>query len=159
MKKMWLTITACLVGGVLLSAAEPQTPAAPPPPPPADEAPWTFLQLSFGTDLPADAATTKVYGVKIGAPASGGPAPVYGVEGSVLLAGTEKVTGLQGSLITADAKEVTGIQLSLVNFSIRVAGVQIGIVNFAEDEAIQIGILNFIKNSSVPCLPVMNIRL
>ena len=89
-------------------------------------------------------------------PASGGPAPVYGVESSILYAGTDEVNGVQASLITTDSKETTGLQFSLVNFSVKVAGLQLGIVNIADDEAFQLGIVNIIRNSPMPCLPIVN---
>ncbi len=147
----------CVCGAV---AAEPAVPAKPVPQPAVAEVPrdydWTFIAFSFGTEIPADAATTSVYGVKIGVPAGGGPAPVYGVEASVLYAGTDEVNGVQTSLITTDSKRTTGLQFSLVNFSVKVAGLQLGIVNIADDEAFQLGVVNIIRNSSVPCLPIVN---
>lgn len=74
-------------------------------------------------------------------------------------AGTDKVVGIQTSLISTVSEETTGLQFSLVNFSVKVAGVQLGIVNVADDESLQIGLLNFIKNSPVFCLPIVNVRL
>ena len=70
-----------------------------------------------------------------------------------------KVVGIQTSLISTVSEETTGLQFSLVNFSVKVAGVQLGIVNVADDESLQIGLLNFIKNSPVFCLPIVNVRL
>ena len=66
------------------------------------------------------------------------------------------MNGLQCSLIACDAQEVTGIQFSLVNMSVKVCGLQLGIVNFADDETFQIGLLNFIENGPVFCLPIVN---
>ncbi|MGF0038164.1 LA_2272 family surface repeat-containing protein [Victivallis vadensis] len=120
---------------------------------------WSFITLAFTPTQPAAAATTTVCGVKVGLPMSGGPAPVYGVEASVFNAGTDKVVGIQTSLISTVSEETTGLQFSLVNFSVKVAGVQLGIVNVADDESLQIGLLNFIKNSPVFCLPIVNVRL
>ena len=119
---------------------------------------WTFIAFAFGTDLPKEAATTSVYGVKVGIPASGGPAPVYGVEASVLWAGSDNIYGFQGSLIAADSKNLNGLQLSLVNFGVDVAGIQIGIVNFSENSGLQFGLLNHIKNSPIPWLPLINCK-
>ncbi len=118
---------------------------------------WTFLSFSFTPDVPEDAAYTTVYGVKVGVPITGGPAPVNGVDAAIFYAGTDEVNGLQASLISTGGKWVTGIQFSLVNFSISVAGLQLGIVNVAEEEAFQIGLLNFIKGGSVYCLPIINV--
>gem|GEM_PF-1304763 len=118
--------------------------------------PWTFINLQFFPGVPTDAGYMQTNGVKVGAPVSAGEAPVYGVEASVLWAGTDEVNGLQCSLIACDAQEVTGIQFSLVNMSVKVCGLQLGIVNFADDETFQIGLLNFIENGPVFCLPIVN---
>jgi len=124
----------------------------------AEEESWSFFEPAFTPEIPYDAANTKICGVKAGLPCSGGVKPVYGVEGSVVYAGTENVTGLQCSLITAKAVKVSGLQLSLLNFSVKVAGVQLGIVNIADDSAFQIGIVNIIKNSPLTFFPVINFR-
>ncbi len=125
---------------------------------PAENYGWTFIAFAFGTDLPSDAATTSVYGVKVGVPASGGPAPVYGVEASVLWAGTDSVDGVQCSLIATESEALNGLQLALVNFGKQVAGLQLGIVNFSKDSAFQIGLLNHIENSCVPWMPFINCK-
>ena len=160
MKKSLLLLAVTALSVFSAVAAEPAAPAKSAPQPAVAEPPrdydWTFIAFSFGKDIPVDAATTSVYGVKIGVPASGGPAPVYGVEGSILYAGTDEVNGVQASLITTDSKETTGLQFSLVNFSVKVAGLQLGIVNIADDEAFQLGIVNIIRNSPMPCLPIVN---
>lgn len=162
MKKSFLFLAAFALSLCGAVAAEPAAPAKTAPQPAVAEPPrdydWTFIAFSFGTDVPADAATTSVYGVKIGVPATGGPAPVYGVDASILYAGTDEVNGVQTSLITTDSKKTTGLQFSLVNFSVKVAGLQLGIVNVADDEAFQLGLVNIIRNSSVPCLPILNVR-
>lgn len=162
MKKSFLFLAAFALSLCGAVAAEPAAPAKTAPQPAVAEPPrdydWTFIAFSFGTDIPADAATTSVYGVKIGVPATGGPAPVYGVDASILYAGTDEVNGVQASLITTDSKKTTGLQFSLVNFSVKVAGLQLGIVNVADDEAFQLGLVNIIRNSSVPCLPILNVR-
>ncbi len=143
---------------VVEEAAPPVTTAKSAPAPAIQNYNWTFIAFSFGTDLPKEAATTAVYGVKVGAPASGGPAPVYGVEASVLWAGSDNIYGFQGSLIAAESKNLNGLQLSLVNFGVDVAGIQIGIVNFSENSGLQFGLLNHIKNSSIPWLPLINCK-
>lgn len=70
-------------------AAEPAAPAGTTQQPTVAEAPrdydWTFIAFSFGTDIPADAATTSVYGVKIGIPASGGRAGRMVSKGAIRL--------------------------------------------------------------------------
>ncbi len=160
MKKSFLFLAAFALSLCGAVAAEPAAPAKTAPQPAVAEPPrdydWTFIAFSFGTDIPADAATTSVYGVKIGVPATGGPAPVYGVDASILYAGTDEVNGVQTSLITTDSKKTTGLQFSLVNFSVKVAGLQLGIVNVADDEAFQLGLVNIIRNSPMPCLPIVN---
>ncbi len=124
----------------------------------AAEEEWDVFAISFTDEVPVNAATTTIYGVKVGVPITAGPAPVYGVDCAVGWAGTQKVSGFQGSLGVADCKELSGLQLSLVNFGVKIAGVQLGVVNISEETAFQIGILNIIKKSPVVALPVINCR-
>lgn len=154
MKKQFLTMAVLALLALGVSAAEPA--AAPVPAGVPQSYPWTFINLQFFPEAPSDAGVTETYGVKIGAPISAGEAPVNGVEASVLWAGSDEVNGLQCSLITCQAEEVTGIQFSLVNMSVKVCGLQLGIVNFADDETFQIGLLNFVENGPVFCLPIVN---
>ena len=154
MKKQFLTMAVLALLALGVSAAEPA--AAPVPVGVPQSYPWTFINLQFFPEAPSDAGVTETYGVKIGAPISAGEAPVNGVEASVLWAGSDEVNGLQCSLITCQAEEVTGIQFSLVNMSVKVCGLQLGIVNFADDETFQIGLLNFVENGPVFCLPIVN---
>ncbi|MBR7104324.1 MAG: hypothetical protein IKC65_05225 [Lentisphaeria bacterium] len=119
---------------------------------------WDIFALSFTENAPADSALTDIYGIKVGAPISGGPAPVYGVEASVLWAGTLDVKGVKCSLIGTDGSSGAGLQLAIVNFIHRWSGLQLGIFNYATDESFQIGLVNIIKNSPVPFLPIINCR-
>lgn len=155
MRKIFLSLMTVALSalGVFAAAPAQQTaPAAIPPP----SYPWTFINLQFFPEVPTDANVTQTNGVKVGIPVTDGPAPVYGIEASVLWAGTDEVNGLQCSLIACEAKKVTGIQFSLVNMSVTVNGLQLGIVNYAEDETFQIGLVNFIENGPVFCLPILN---
>ena len=154
MKKQFLTMAVLALLALGVSAAEPA--AAPVPAGVPQSYPWTFINLQFFPEAPSDAGVTETYGVKVGAPISAGEAPVNGVEASVLWAGSDEVNGLQCSLITCQAEEVTGIQFSLVNMSVKVCGLQLGIVNFADDETFQIGLLNFVENGPIFCLPIVN---
>ena len=154
MKNQFLTMAVLALLALGVSAAEPA--AAPVPAGVPQSYPWTFINLQFFPEAPSDAGVTETYGVKVGAPISAGEAPVNGVEASVLWAGSDEVNGLQCSLITCQAEEVTGIQFSLVNMSVKVCGLQLGIVNFADDETFQIGLLNFVENGPVFCLPIVN---
>ena len=175
MRKFFLSMATLASLALTASAAGPgvpgQGPQPPPPPPgnpervmpprplPPPSYPWTFINLQFFPGIPTDAECTQTNGVKVGAPITTGKAPVFGVEGSVLWAGTEEVNGLQCSLIACDAKEVTGIQFSLVNMSVTVCGLQLGIVNYASDKTFQIGLLNFVEDGPVFCLPILNFNL
>ena len=73
MKKSFLSLAVMALCVCCAVAAEPAAPAGTTQQPTVAEAPrdydWTFIAFSFGTDIPADAATTSVYGVKIGIPA------------------------------------------------------------------------------------------
>ena len=170
MKKFFLSMTTFALLALGAAAApvqqpQPATPApqpqpvvpAPPLPPPSY--PWTFINLQFFPTVPPNAGTTQTNGVKVGAPITDGEAPVFGLEASVFWAGTDETNGIQCSLIACDAKKVTGIQFSLVNMSVSVCGVQIGIVNYAQDKTFQIGLLNFIKNGPIFFIPFVNYNL
>ena len=119
---------------------------------------WDIFTLSFTENAPADAALIDTYGIKVGAPISGGSAAVYGVEGAVLWAGTENVYGVKCSLIATDGKTGAGLQLALLNFIDRFSGLQLGIFNYAKNEAFQLGLINIIENSPVKFLPIINCR-
>ncbi len=119
---------------------------------------WEWISIGFTEDVPSDAATTTVCGVKVGAPICGGTAPVYGVEAAVLWAGTECVNGFKGSLIACGGKEVKGLQFSLINLAEKVGGLQLGIFNSAKSQSFQIGILNHIEDACIPWMPVLNFK-
>ena len=111
--------------------------------------------FSAGGDAHLMANYTETYGVKGGAPFGVG-APVYGLEASVLGSLTDYVDGIQTSLIMTKGKEVNGLQFSLVNMVERLVGLQLGIVNLADDATFQLGILNYNENGILPLLPVLN---
>ena len=69
---------------------------------------------------------------------------------------TDYVDGIQTSLIMTKGKEVNGLQFSLVNMVERLVGLQLGIVNLADDATFQLGILNYNENGILPLLPVLN---
>ena len=119
---------------------------------------WDIFALMFTGNTPSDSALTDIYGVKAGAPICGGPSAVYGVEGAVFWAGTKDVNGLKCSLIATDGETGSGLQLALVNFIDKFAGLQLGVFNYAKNEAFQIGLVNIIENSPVKFLPFINCR-
>jgi len=77
---------------------------------------------------------------------------------SMIGARNEPSTGLQlGMINLADA--VTGVQCGLVNRAVAARGLQIGLFNIATDlYGVQIGALNIIEHSSVPFMPIVNMR-
>ena len=117
---------------------------------------WDIFALMFTGNTPAGSAMTDIYGVKAGAPISGGTGTVYGVEGAVLWAGTKEVNGIKCSLIGTDGTSGAGLQLAIVNFIDKFAGLQLGIFNYATDSAFQIGLINIIENSPVKFMPLVN---
>ena len=119
---------------------------------------WEFFSLSFIPGVPSDAETRTVCGIKVGVPISTGVAPVYGVEAGVFWAGTDDVAGIQCSLIGTMSKAVAGLQFALLNITDRMAGLQLGIVNIAEEQSFQLGLVNVIKNSPLPFFPIINFR-
>ena len=118
---------------------------------------WDIFALMFTEGTPAGSAQTEICGIKAGAPICGGAA-VYGIEGAVFWAGSREVYGLKCSLIASDGVKAGGLQLALLNFIGSISGLQLGIVNVAEDEGFQIGLVNIIKNSPVKFMPIINCR-
>lgn len=46
----------------------------------------------------------------------------------------------------------------MVNIVKKIYGLQLGVVNIAEDVSFQIGLINYIENSALPVFPVINVR-
>ena len=173
MKKMLLT--AVILSGCFLVAqaqevantAQPSKVTAAQPadlpavvPAPAAKSPVqadTF-QLGFYFDIPPETAYTDCHGIKVGAPICGGTGTVWGLETSVFASGTDNVNGVQCSVLVDKSKKVTGLQASIFNYSEKVDGLQFGVFNMAKDSAFQFGIINYIEGSSIPVLPVFNVR-
>lgn len=151
MKKVWLFLTAVFCA-VTVSAAESASQTK------VENPDWTFFNIVLVPGSPETGDTTEVYGLKLGLFGTGGEASVYGIDTAVCYAGTNNTTGIQTSLISTGGNFVRGLQFSIVNFSVKVAGLQLGIVNYAEQEAFQLGIVNIIEDSPVYCLPVINCR-
>ena len=100
-----------------------------------------------------------VYGFRIGAPvAFGNNSFVAGIELSILAGMSSEVYGLQAAPIFVSADHVEGIQFSVVNIVKKIYGLQLGVVNIAEDVSFQIGLINYIENSALPVFPVINVR-
>ena len=118
---------------------------------------WDIFSLMFTDGIPAGSAQTPVCGFKIGAPMCGG-AEVYGLEASLFWSGTKEVYGVKCSVIASGGAKAGGLQLALVNFIDAMSGLQLGIVNVAQDSAFQIGLVNIIKNSPVKFMPIINCR-
>lgn len=119
---------------------------------------WELLSIGFTETMPSDAATTTVCGFKLGVPICGGAAPVYGLEAAVFWSGTESVDGVKCSLIATGGNRVGGLQLALVNFAENVSGLQLGIFNSAKNSAFQLGLINHIENAPLPWLPILNVK-
>ena len=117
--------------------------------------PYEVVMVTFWYDTPTSSNINYTYGVKGGAPFGVG-APVYGLEASVIGSLTDFVDGVQTSLIVTKGKEVNGLQFSIVNLVDKLCGLQLGVLNIADDATVQIGILNFNKNGILPVLPVIN---
>ena len=70
-----------------------------------------------------------------------------------------RLRGLQCSAVVNSGNILDGVQLSAMNFSDTCRGLQIGVVNYANEmSGCQIGLCNIIRSSSVPILPVVNMR-
>ena len=140
MKKFFAVVAVSLMGVFSASAGE-----------------WDIFSLMFTEGIPAGSAQTPVCGFKIGAPFCGG-SPVYGIEAALLWAASKEAYGIKCSVIATGGEKAGGLQLSLVNFIKAMSGLQLGIVNVAEDSGFQLGLVNIIKNSPVKFMPVINCR-
>ena len=118
---------------------------------------WDIFSLMFTQGIPEGCAKTTVCGFKVGAPMCGG-ADVYGIEGSLFWSGSEEVYGIKCSVIATGGEKAAGLQLSLVNLIKDMSGLQLGIVNIADDTGFQLGLVNIIRNSPVKFMPIINCR-
>ena len=103
---------------------------------------------------------------------SGGYGWVHNWEAGIFSASTRKA-GIQSALILTNSEE-SAIQLSMLwnnsnqarcqisacNVGISISGVQLGLINIAEEKSIQIGVINIITNKKRAwrILPIFNIR-
>lgn len=61
-----------------------------------------------------------------------------------------------GAMNTVKTK-LTGMQVGVLNYAEDAAGLQIGLINTAESMVgMQIGLVNVIRDSPVPCIPILN---
>ncbi len=110
-----------------------------------------------------------VSGLKLGIPASGGDASVWGWELALLSASSRDVTGLQTSFLFNESSWVDGMQAALLVNQVRdqySSTVQFGLINLngslqfglvnASPDAVQFGFLNFNENCFLPVFPLVN---
>lgn len=119
---------------------------------------WDIFQLGFWFSNPKYQDTVGASGFRIGAPFCGGEAPVYGVEGALLGAGSDEIYGVQFGLFFAQADTVNGLQAGFYTSAREANGVQIGIVNFAKTKSFQIGLVNFIEDGVLPWCILFNFK-
>jgi len=112
----------------------------------------------FGSDATFFRISGVLKGLKVGAPICGGTGTVWGLETSVFASGTDHVNGIQCSILVDLSKKITGLQASIVNYCEDVKGMQFGVFNMAKNRAFQLGVINYIENSSIPIMPVINVR-
>jgi hypothetical protein len=139
-------------------AQESTPPPTPPPAASAEEVEWDILQLGFWFGNPKYQDVIGASGFRIGAPFCGGKAPVYGVEGALLGAGSNEVNGVQFGLFFAKADTINGLQAGFYTDTREVNGVQVGIVNFAKAKSFQIGLVNFIEDGVLPWCILFNFK-
>lgn len=118
--------------------------------------PYDIFQLGLWFDQPTDTKYTDVFGLKVGAPICSGDASVYGIETAVICGATREVNGLSACILWSDVEVMNGIQFSIVNIAKKCTGLQLSVVNYAEDSSFQLGILNYNKNGFLPWFPVIN---
>ena len=153
MKKFFiLTTIACLFAVCTLQAQEAKAQ-------PSQENDYEFFSRTVCPGGSTAPDSVDVYGFRIGAPvAFGNDSFVAGIELSILAGMSNEVYGLQAAPIFVSADHVEGIQFSVVNIVKKIYGLQLGVVNIAEDVSFQIGLINYIENSALPVFPVINVR-
>lgn len=114
-----------------------------------------FIFFCFFEGAPTNADITLTNGIKVGAPMSFG-APVNGLEASVFNSASSYVNGIQCSILVNTAKEVEGLQFGIANFLDNCYGLQLGIVNMAQQDSFQIGLVNIIEDGWLPFFPIVN---
>ena len=130
---------------------------------PAKNAPqeneYEFFSLTVCPGISTAPDSVDVYGVRIGAPVGfGDHSFVAGIELSSLAGMSSGVYGLQAAPVFVSADHVEGIQFSVVNVVKSIYGLQLGVVNVADDTAVQIGLINYIRESPLPVFPFVNVR-
>ena len=119
---------------------------------------WEFFSLVFMPGAPSSYEKYAVTnGVRIGAPISAGNGMVRGVEGGVFSCLTKSVQGFQAAPFFCGTEDIEGLQFSIVNFAEVPNGVQLGLVNYAEDCGFQIGLVNMIEDGLFPFFPIVNV--
>ncbi|MFA6567280.1 MAG: hypothetical protein WCS96_03640 [Victivallales bacterium] len=119
---------------------------------------WEFFELVFVPGAPSSSLSSKIYGVKVGAPISSGNGIVDGVEASLFTSMTANVNGFQTAGFYVEAQKMNGLQFSIVNFAEELGGVQLGLVNMSQKKGFQIGVVNYIKDGMIPFFPVINFK-
>ncbi len=150
MKKSVLVAMLLAVAGVFSLAAAETTAAQP-----KYAENYESFMFTIWEDAPEYQMYTDTYGVKLGILGCGG-APVYGVEGAVINAGSKYVNGFKGTLGFTSGEKLVGVALAPVNLVDEVDGVTFAVVNVAKKGGIQFGILNFMENGFLPCFPIVN---
>ena len=159
------------------AAAEPTpTPAADPAPAASKPGDYVVPVLAVGVVPPLQigSESSDVVGLRLGLPYASHN-NVAGIDLALLATGTSgDFAGLQGALFynRVDgtmrgvqvaplnfADSVRGVQIGLLNGATSVSGVQIGLFNATRTlSGVQIGLGNYVEQSSVPFLPILNVR-
>ena len=122
---------------------------------------WRSYDIAIGvTVLPWSIPNeeSSVYGLRFNF-GWGAYMDMYGLDSGVFSDTTRNFGGFSATLFgNRVGGLVKGVQIGLVNIAQDSAyGLQIGAVNFAEDlHGVQIGVLNF-NNTGLKCFPIMNI--
>jgi len=119
------------------------------------EPPYEIFQVTCWYGTPSSSLRNETRGLKLGIPFTAGLA-VYGVDLGIFGALSDEVDGVQLGFFTTLSEEVNGVQIALVNIANTIAGLQLGVVNVADDQAFQIGLLNYIEDGWLPLFPFIN---
>lgn len=117
---------------------------------------WDFFQLGLWFDVPSSMTDSLICGIKVGAPFCAGKGTVNGLETAVFCGATDNINGLQACVLASVSKQVDGMQFSIVNYTEKISGLQLGVVNVAKKRGLQLGLVNYIEDGVVPFMIIAN---
>lgn len=154
MKKFFMVLVVMLVAGTFAHAGK-----------------KVGFQTGYWFDYPKDTRDSIVDGLKLGLPICSGDGEVRGAEISLFCSATDKIDGFQFSifggnickfvhgvqlgLFSVANEKVEGGQVSVLNIARKVAGVQLGLINYTR-HGVQLGLININEDGWMPVFIIFN---